>query len=55
MRTHTGRLIGRPKGGDDEAVYLLSSLLGCTRCGGMLGGVTGSRSNPAAPRIIVGA
>jgi site-specific DNA recombinase len=46
LRSQGGRLIGRPRGGDDAAVYLLSSLLICSRCGATLVGVTGSRQRP---------
>src|SRR5215475_9458121 len=30
LRTHEGKLIGRPRGGDDTAVYILSSILECS-------------------------
>ncbi len=33
LRSHSGRLIGRPRGGDVNAVYLLTGLLVCSRCG----------------------
>jgi hypothetical protein len=46
LRTHEGKLIGRPRGGDDTAVYILSSLLECSLCGATLVACNGTRTRP---------
>ncbi len=50
LRSHSGRLIGRPRGGDVNAVYLLTGLLVCSRCGTSMTAVAPARNGRGRAR-----